>query len=486
MWIARLKIALFVAFLLAPVVALLSLGAVERYGRAQTEFPPVGQVLLGKKGRFEQFGDAVLERSIVRRAAIQMQSLVSYRLVGFVDNERLVSGNGDWLFYRPEFNNGACLDEEQAATRLRTLAAVLDVGRAAGIDMVMSMSPDKSTIYPEELSATMRGYWKCRIENGKTLRRLIKRELPELIDHAEALFAEKERHPDIPLYFVTDTHWTPYGGAIALQQLLAAIHPDARIPAARLSTASMTTRTDLARMLLLSIEEHGPRAEPLLARDIALAVGDRPAVKTLIIHDSFYAQIRREILDAFPEKTTMLVFESGDRLLTEGLSAGRLIINAIERRFVTVGGDLLGWKEDIPIAILNRNMQRAQDCRAFDAAVSPGAGVAPILRDVAVRTLAPGHLPCLRLSVTARKRAMLEVALPNPATGAFESGRALKYRVEPGTRTVVFVLPGYTAGSGIQVSFDRADRITAISSIEVGELLDIRSDRSITGVSDQP
>ena len=182
----------------------------------------------------------------------------------------------------------------------------------------------------------------------------------------------------------------------------------------------------------------------------------------------------------------MLVFESGDRLLTEGLSADRLIINAIERRVAIVGGDMLGWKEDIPIAILNRNMQRAQDCRAFDAAVSPGAGVAPILRDVAVRALAPGHLPCLRLSVTARKRAMLEVALPNPATGAFEPGRALRYRVKPGTQTVAFVLPGYTAGSGIQVSFDRADRITAISGIEVGELLDIRSHRSITGASDHP
>ena len=116
--------------------------------------------------------------------------------------------------------------------------------------MVLSMSPDKSTIYPEALNATVRGYWRCRVENSAALRRLIKRELPDLIDHAEPILAEKARHPDIPLYYATDTHWTPYGGAIAVRQLLAALYPDARIPAQRLSSATAIRKTDLARMLL--------------------------------------------------------------------------------------------------------------------------------------------------------------------------------------------------------------------------------------------
>ena len=133
--------------------------------------------------------------------------------------------------------------------------------------MVLTMSPDKSTIYPEALSATVRGYWKCRIDNGAALRRLIKQELPELIDHTEPLLAEKARHLDIPLYYVTDTHWTQYGGAVALRQLLAAVYPEARIPALRLSSATTMQTADLANMLLLSIEERGPRAEPLLAED---------------------------------------------------------------------------------------------------------------------------------------------------------------------------------------------------------------------------
>jgi hypothetical protein len=464
MRMAHLKIALFILFLLAPVASLLPFGAVEGYGRALAEFPPLGKVLLGKKSRFDQFGNAVLQRSIVQRLAVQLRNGVSYRLVGFVDNERLVSGNDGWLFYRPEFTDGRCLDEGQTAARLRAFAVLMDVGRAAGIDMVMSMSPDKSTIYPEALNSRIRGYWRCRVENSATLRRLIRQELPDLIDHAEPLLVAKGRRPDIQLYYVTDTHWTQYGGAIALRQLLAALYPDARIPAPRLSPAIETKKTDLAKMLLLSIEEQGPRAEPLLARDINLPDNGRPAIQTLIIHDSFYGAIARQILDAFPDPAVMLPFNQGDRLRADGLVADRLIINAIERKFVTLEGDVLAWDSDISIAIVNRNIQRAQDCGAFGSAEAAVRGGGTT--DVAIRAVASGHLPCLRLSVTAEKRTTLEIALPDPKDGAFEPGRTLEYRIARGSRTIAFVLPAYASGSNVRVSFEDA----AISAIDVGEI----------------
>lgn len=462
MRIAHLKIAVFALFLLAPVAMLLPFGGITSYGRAQTEFPPVVKLLLGKKGRFDKFGDAVLERSVVQRLAIELRNFVSYSLVGFVDNERLVSGADDWLFYRPEFNGGRCLDEDQTVPRLRGMAVLMDIGRAAGIDMVMAMAPDKSTVYPEKLNPAMRGYWRCRVENSAAIRRLIKKELPGLIDHAEPLLAEKMRHPEIALYYRTDTHWTPYGGAIALRQLLAAVYPEARIPAPRLSAVVASEKTDLARMLLLSIEEHGPMAEPLLARDIGNVPGDQPAPQTLIIHDSFYQAIAQQIYEAFPEPVKLLSFSQDNRLRADGLPADRLIISAIERKFVTREGDVLGWDGDVAIAIVNRNMQRAQDCGDFMAAdaAAPGA------KTIAVRAVAAGNLPCLRLSVAAKKRAMLKIALPDPETGAFESGRMLEYQLARGAQTVAFVLPSYAAGAKIRISLEKA----ALSAIEVGEI----------------
>ncbi|NJM91843.1 MAG: hypothetical protein HC861_03565 [Rhodospirillaceae bacterium] len=464
---AHLKIALFILFLLAPVAALLSFGVVEDYGRVQTRFPPLDKLLLAKKGRFDQLGDAVLERSIVQRLAVQLRNWVGYRLVGFVDNERLVSGNDGWLFYRPEFTDGRCLDESETTARLRRFAVLMDVGRAAGIDMLMTMSPDKSTIYPEALNSTIRGYWRCRTKNSATLRRLIKQELPDLIDHTEPLLTEKARHPETTLYYVTDTHWTQYGGAIALRQLLAALYPDAHIPEPRLSAATTTRKTDLARMLLLSIEEQGPRADPLLARDIELPDDGRPAIRTLIIRDSFYGAITREILDAFPDPVVLLPFNQGDRLLADGVSADRLIINAIERKFVTLEGDVLAWDSPISIAIVNRNIQQAQECGAFHAADGTIGGDETNPRDVAIRAVAPGRLPCLRLSLAAEDRVTLDIALPDPTTGAFEPGRTLEYRIKSDSRTIAFVLPAYAAGSNVRVS---SDDDAAISAIEVGEI----------------
>ena len=470
---AHFKIGLFILFLLAPVAALLAFGAVEGYGRAQTAFPPLGKILLGKKGRFDQFGNAVLERSIVQRTAIQVRNWTGYQFVGFVDNERMISGNDGWLFYRQEFNHGRCIDQQDTARRLRVVAAVMDIGRAAGIDMVFSMSPDKSSIYPEALNSTVRGYWKCRSENVAALRRLIARELPDLIDHTEPLRAEKARHPDVPLYYRTDTHWTRYGGAIALRQLLAALYPDARIPPVRWSGVTAARETDLAAMLLLPTEEQGPVADPLPARDLALP-GDRAAIETLILHDSFYATIEPEIRDAFPDPVTMAIFNQTKRVRADGLSADRVIINLVERKFL-LDRDLLTWDEDVPIAILNRNMQRAQDCGAFKTAGAATDAEKP--RNVAIRTVVSGHLPCLRLSVAVKKkRADLEIALPDPETGVFETGRTLEHRIKRGTQTIAFVLPAYVAGASIEVSAGDA----TISAIEVGE---IPADSS---ASDQP
>jgi hypothetical protein len=228
----------------------------------------------------------------------------------------------------------------------------------------------------------------------------------------------------------------------------------------------VTKKTDLAKMLLLSIEEHGTVAEPLLARDIGFPRGDRAAIETLIINDSFYGAIRQQILDALPDPTTMLSFSQGDRVLASGLSFDRLIINAIERKFLAEGRGVLVWDGDIAIAIVNRNIQRAQDCGAFGSADAAIRGDETTLRDIAIRAVASGHLPCLRLSVTAEERATLEIALPDPKTGAFEPGRTLEYRIERGTRTIAFVLPGYAAGSDIRVSLEDA----AISAIDVGEI----------------
>lgn len=237
-------------------------------------------------------------------------------------------------------------------------------------------------------------------------------------------------------------------------------------------------------MVFSSSEELGPVDEPLRVRDLGLR-GDRAAVETLIVHDSFYRAIEPQILDAFPDPVTMLIFDQSERVSAKGLSADRLIINVVERKFL-LDRDLLTWDEDIPFAVLNRNMQRAQDCGAYDIADAAIGGGKPAKREVAIRAVAPSHLPCLRLSVTARDSATLAIALPDPETGTYEPGRALEYGIEPGTRTVAFVLPAYAAGSSIQLSLDGTGKAAFISAVEVGAIFSLPRPTSAVDTPTQP
>jgi hypothetical protein len=87
---------------------------------------------------------------------------------------------------------------------------------------------------------------------------------------------------------------------------------------------------------------------------------------------------------------------------------------------------------------------------------------------VAIQAIEGERLPCLRLSIAAKHAAVIEVALPDAMTGAFEMGRSFKYWVEPGDRTIAFVLPVYVAGSGVRLRAHEGE--IQIYAIETGDI----------------
>jgi len=472
MRIAHLKIALFVLVLVAPVAVLLLYGAVESYGREHPEFPAIDKMLRGKKGRMDQFGDAVLQRSELTKLAIEFRSWVAYRLVGFVDTTQIVSGEDGWLFYRPEFTDARCIDEASAAAALRRLAVLVDMGRAAGIDLFVSIAPDKSTIYPEMLNQRMRGYWRCREQNIATLRRLMKRWMPEMIDHAEALRAEKAAHPERPLYYFGDTHWSPYGAAIALRQLLVAVFPDRPIAAPQPTGETRGHRADLSKMLLLALEEQVATLDPAIENDLATLNRDPDGYRTVIAHDSFYAMLMPQLRAVFPDVRTFHFVQDSGELGPPTLSANRLIINVLEQTLLPrILDSHLNWNTPMMMAIIKRSTIAAKACRNFTAA---GAGSrlggedSPVSIDLPAAQ--PARLPCLRLTLAKPVASLLEVMLPDPQDGAFEPGHGFLYRLAADKRVVSFVLPAYVAGGGIRLALSAAARPIALQAIEIGDV----------------
>lgn len=468
--IAHLKIALFALFLAAPVATLLLSGSVESFGREQPDFPEPREMLRGK-GR-TQLGDAVLERSAAMKLAVKLQNWVGYRLVGFVEARTVVSGKDEWLFHRPDFQEGACIEFDKVAVYFRQLAVLMDMSRASGLDLRISLSPNKSTIYPDELNPLVRGYWRCQARNVAGLRRLFKSELPDMIDHAEPLLAERSRRPDIPLYFTTDTHWTPYGGAIAIRQLLTAVYPGMEFPAPQLSGATKAQRMDLAVALLWPAEEPADEVAPL-PRTVLDQLDRRSGhVRTLITHDSFFTRIESQIREAFPNAILVRGAPRSPSFTSEIARADRLIVNMVERGFVkAIQEGALSWEAPIASTIMMRNVKLAADCGSFEAVhrnadstdqERGGAGEALV-----VPAMAPERLPCLRLSLAASESTTIEIDVPVAKTGAFEPGRAFTYRIGPDSQTIGFVLPDYVAGSKIRV---RTGEAASLSAVEIGTI----------------
>ncbi len=148
---AYLKIGLFLLLLAAPVGSLLLFGAVGGFGREQPDYPKFEE--LSRRKARDQFGDALLERSSAMKLAVKLQNFVTFRVIGFVDTRLVLSGKDGWLFYRPDFLDGACMDLDKAVVQFRQLAVLMDLARASGLDMRLSLSPNKATIYPDKFSS---------------------------------------------------------------------------------------------------------------------------------------------------------------------------------------------------------------------------------------------------------------------------------------------------------------------------------------------
>jgi hypothetical protein len=338
-----LKIGLFLLFLAAPLGSVVLLGSVGSFGREQPEFPSIGE-LARSKARV-QLGDAVLERSAVMKRAVQLHDWIGYRVVGFVSTSVVISGKDGWLFYRPEFRDGSCLDLQNVADQLQRLRALIEMAHASGLDLRVSLSPNKSTIYPEFLHPYVRGYWRCHTKNIAGVRELLEQHAPFVIDHAVPLLAERIRNPHASLYYDADTHWTPYGGAIALRQLLTAIYPALEIPAPRLSDDAVTQKMDLANVLQLPLEKQSGAVAPLPPDVLDQLDRNSADVRTLITYDSFYDRISSQVLAAFPNAVVIRGAGDASWMRSQIATADRLIVNLVERGLVRAITDgTLDWR----------------------------------------------------------------------------------------------------------------------------------------------
>jgi hypothetical protein len=483
------KLCVFAAASVAPMAALCA-GSVDPYGSPHPPVPELVQFADEKPGAFDALGEALLHRSWVTREAVTLKNTLAYRVFRHVDTDKVMSGRKLWLFYRPELGGQHCLVEEATRRLARGVASLVDLAEASRIRAIVGISPDKSVIYPEMLAPKFQPFYRCKARDASTLRSAFSEEAPGFLDHAVDLLAEKQRHPERRLYFATDTHWTPYGRALALRQLVTQLFPElAPFPEPRMLAEQTETMTDIRNgMLRMSMLERFHPLDEAQETAFSAHVGSHPE-RVVMLHDSFYGGLEASLRRIFPN--LKLVHQD----LTESLSAALadadlLLVNSAERMFLPRTTHAATSVEGaLAQALLLRNQALAEGC-----VFAPGQDTASLLSDLNDLAETEGQfvpsggdphfvvrLPetagaaqhCLRLRLSTPVDTMLELFLPRPTGGRlrFQAGRFIHVPIAAGEQTLTLALPHRASGLGVRLDLGDAPGPQArVIMLEVGTI----------------
>jgi alginate O-acetyltransferase complex protein AlgJ len=159
----------------------------------------------------------------IREPAVQTWGVLAYALFG--DGRRgVLIGEDGWLYTTEEF---AYYRNEAAETEAK-LAFVREVQKTLseqGTQLVIALVPAKATVYEENLGRyAPPSYTAERFENFRSQLEALGIPTPDLM----TVLSENKSHEDV--FLRTDTHWTPYGAAVAADALAERIAQEALLP----------------------------------------------------------------------------------------------------------------------------------------------------------------------------------------------------------------------------------------------------------------
>lgn len=297
------------------------------------------------------------ERFGLKESLVYLHGLIEVKLLKTSSSSAVLLGHNDRLFLASErvldYQRGA---EPLTDAQLSDWTTTLEQRRRSlaeqNIRYAFVVAPNSHTIYPEDLPDDLAKPGRNRLDQ---LVEAAKSQAPEvcLIDLRPTLFPYKDQ---VPLYFKTDTHWSPAAGFLAAREIAARLQiqpPQGELlPVRELPVAG----GDLARLLGLADsyadKEVWPAATPLPLKEesgapltVTLAdVISRPRIvalnpagqsTALIFRDSFGEALVPWLSGMFEKTIWIWSYEFSEELVQRE-KPQFVIEQLVERKLMTI------------------------------------------------------------------------------------------------------------------------------------------------------
>ena len=184
--------------------------------REKAEFPVLN--LSTYKTYGESFEEYYSDNLPYRNELIQMNSLLSAKILGESVSKQVIIGDDGWLFYKEgiaDYKGINHYSEEilaNIAENLNIISAYLD---ERDVQFIVTVCPNKETVYEEYIPNHIR-----RVSDEKKTDLLI--EYLEQNTEIDVVWSKEELNDigkEYQLYYKNDTHWNNLGAYIGVQQI---------------------------------------------------------------------------------------------------------------------------------------------------------------------------------------------------------------------------------------------------------------------------
>lgn len=340
-WLYTAFCALVLLLLLVPGIATLLCGPSQAGANEQLSRTP--QLLRAGKPNVELLNEGRSyfdDHFAGRQQLITANAALTAAVFQQSASEDVLLGRDGWLYYADtlaDYERSSPMTERQLYCAAHSLALMQEYCASQGCAFVFAAAPNKNTLYPQ----FMPGQY-APGEGASNLERLnayLAREAVVTCDLVQVLSAQPK-----PVYYRTDSHWTPYGSALAHDALLACLGRSGTLAEEHFTQTAHTgdlyemlypAGTDTENGLALSRQRsfsysgmvHG-------ADDMTIRTTSQTGSGSLLMfRDSFGNTLHEDLAESFSAACFSRAMPY-DLTLLENEQADTLIIELVERNLV--------------------------------------------------------------------------------------------------------------------------------------------------------